>query len=149
MDRPRYVVVEIPDGSLRVGLDESVEPPSPTEDPEIQVDTQRFVKVNDTCKLFSVVNMVVVIVSFGGEPGIIGLVNVIVSIYSAMISNAEVNISIHGKITVYLPISTAILYSACMMVYHMVNFKWFQYSYYVIWFTMSNASLITLEYTVR
>ena len=149
MDRPRFVVVEIPDGSLRVGLDESVEPPSPTEDPEIRVDTQRFVKVNDTCKIFSFMNMVVVIISFGGEPDIIGLVNVIVSIYSAMISNMEVNISIHGKITVYLPISTAILYSACMMVYHIVNFNWFQYSYYVIWFTMSNASLITLEYTVR
>ena len=142
-------MVEIPDGSLRVGLDESIEPPSPTEDLEIRVDTQQFVKVNDTCKLFSFMNMVVVIISFGGEPDIIGLVNVIVSIYSAMISNAEVNISIHGKITVYLPISIAILYSTCMMVYHIVNFNWFQYSYYVIWFTMSNASLITLEYTVR
>jgi hypothetical protein len=142
-------VVEIPDGSLRVGLDESVEPPSPTEDPEIQVDTQRFVKVNATCRLFTFMNMALIIFSFSSDPNVVGLADLVVSIYSTMISNAEVNISIHGKIPVYLPISTAILYSACMMVYHMVNFKWFQYSYYVIWFTMSNASLITLEYTVR
>jgi hypothetical protein len=148
MDRPRYVIVEIPDGSLRVGLDESVQPPSTTEDPEVQ-DTQTFVKVNATCRLFTFMNMALIIFSFSSDPDVVGLANLVVSIYSTMISHTEINVSLHGMVILYIPISIAAFYSAIMAIYHITIFKWGQYVYYTVWFIMSAVSLVTLEHTVR
>lgn len=148
MDRPRFVMVEIPDGSLRVGLDESVEPPSPTEDPEI-LNTHHFLNVNPTCRIFTLMNLVLIIFSFSSDPDIIGLGNLIVSIYSTIISHSKVNISLHGKVILYLPISIAAAYSVIMAIYHISIFKWGQYAYYTMWFIMSAASLVTLEHTVQ
>jgi hypothetical protein len=148
MDRPRYVIVEIPDGSLRVGLDESVQPPSTTEDPEVQ-DTQSFVKVNATCRLFTFMNMALIIFSFSSDPNVVGLANLVVSIYSTMISHAKINVSLHGIVILYIPISIATAYSGGMAIYYVSIFKWTHYIHYTIWFIMSSVSLITLEHTVQ
>lgn len=146
MDRPRFVIVEIPDGSIRVGLDESVEPQSPIENPEIQV-TQYFMKVHDTCRYFTFMNLTLIIFGFSSDPDVIGLLNLLISIYSTMISHAKINISIHGIVTVYLPISIATGYSGGMAIYYISNFKWIQYIHYTIWCIMSIVSMITLECT--
>lgn len=148
MDRPRYVIVEIPDGSLRVGLDESVQPPSTTEVPEVP-DTQSFVKVNSTCRLFTFMNMVLIIFSFSSDPNVVGLANLVVSIYSTMISHAEINVSLHGIVILYIPISIATAYSGSMAIYYVSIFKWTWYIHYTIWFIMSSVSLVTLEHTVQ
>jgi hypothetical protein len=145
MDRPRYVIVEIPDGSLRVGLNESVQPPSTTEVPY----TQSFVKVNSTCRLFTFMNMVLIIFSFSSDPNVVGLANLVVSIYSTMISHAEINVSLHGIVILYIPISIATAYSGSMAIYYVSIFKWTWYIHYTIWFIMSSVSLVTLEHTVQ
>ena len=149
MDRPRYVIVEIPDGSLRVGLDESVQPPSTTEVPEVPEvpDTQSFVKVNSTCRLFTFMNMVLIIFSFSSDPNVVGLANLVVSIYSTMISHAKINVSLHGIVILYIPISIATAYSGGMAIYYVSIFKWTLYIHYTIWFIMSSVSLVTLEHT--
>ena len=141
-------MVEIPDGSLRVGLDESIEPPSPTEEPEEpeEPEMQEFVKVNEMCRIYSCVNMVLNILWFSSEPDILTFTNVIVSIYSTIMSHTRINVSIHGMSVIYIPLSFAGTYSGGLATYYATCFKWPQYTYYVIWFIMSMISLITLEY---
>lgn len=153
MDRSRYVMVEIPDGSLLVGLDESIEPPSPTEEPEIQEnreirEIQEFVNVNDICRVYSCVNMVLNILWFSSQPSIITFTNIIVSIYSTLMSHTKINISVHGMSVIYIPLSFAITYSGGLAAYYVSLFNWVRCGYYIIWFIMSFISIITLEYTI-
>ena len=45
MDKERYVVVEVPDGSLHVGFDETIEPSNPIEDADSTIEQRRYAVV--------------------------------------------------------------------------------------------------------
>ena len=101
MDKERYVVVEVPDGSLHVGFDETTEPSNPIEDADSTIEQRRYTVVmyfNKWCIYFTNVNAFILLIALLSQNYISGILNIFCGYYSAVIINTRINLQRYHRI---------------------------------------------------
>jgi hypothetical protein len=152
MDKERYVVVEVPDGSLHVGFDETTEPSNPIEDADSTIEQRRYTVVmyfNKWCIYFTNVNAFILLIALFSQNYISGILNIFCGYYSAVIINTRINLQRYHRIHGYLPFFLSSFYTATMTVYFMINSMWLLSAYYFSWYVMSLMTIISTGFVIE
>ena len=152
MDKERYVVVEIPDGSLQVGFDDTVSPSNPIEDPNSITERRLYVVFmvfNKWCMLFTNINAFMLLIVIASTHYTLGIMNLFFAYYTAIIINIKINLRRYHKIHGYLPFFLTSVYTNIITVYVTINSMWLLCAYYFSWFVLSLATILTVEYKIE
>ena len=137
MNQEKFVVVETPDGSLRIGVDESIETSPPLVEPPIDPDVV-MVKYNKNVRIAFEVILLMSIYNIVRLSRIIDIVNLVFIISST--------IAIHSKRPVSIaPLMGHAVYAVTTVPPLGMEHMWWDFSYAITCFLTCTVSILTIE----
>ena len=137
MNQEKFVVVETPDGSLRIGVDESIETSPPLVEPPIDHDVV-VVKYNQNVRIAFEVIFLMSIYNIVRLSRIIDIVNLVFIISSTIAIHSERPVSV-------APLMGHAVYAVTTVTPLGMEHMWWDFSYAVACFLTCAVSVLTIE----